>query len=687
MHRQNTLPAAPSEPMAEVAPRRAGSDPEVKPGPPSYPRLTVGEQNVLVRKLRVLLKCIGNDNRALDDWDKSVISQDVAAGGSWGVFGTSVKNSASYASCQVVLGDHSHNLPVCVFASVEEICRRGVTTPALFRLAPPPNERTLEKLTQAFDQGPSYGANLSLAKEDISNVCALLKLYLRGLPEATLSNSLWSILQQLTLDSRTETRAARIAAVQAILHLQHPTSFSLLVYVLAFLHQLVLHGPQNGLDIPTLAGIFGPALFSPRKGGDLGCVMSPKPDGPVLVKTFLSARDMREGTRVMSWVLEHWEGIATGLLSLDIVHGTEKDIQAWEASFVAASESGTPHDGGLSFFGGESESEYSEGPSIELVDPAIERLEAFPFPETVKFDEVPVREVRNSIVEIAEPPPQSTRASSPATFWSQDTAQPIGTSRTASLASTTGKADSEPEYVRKLRQRMDAQEAELVSLRQELAMIRSRCVFPLPPINAPGAPDITKPAMEDVLNEDTMPTPRPPSGPHFTTMRELIDSLQSEPVTPLYHHTIQSGAKTNQSGNDPGAPTASDSKQPAGDSEVDSKHSTHRDSGYSSHSEDDILHSKVFSDSMPSTPSPFRGEFYVVNPEPEDDATATTKETIDETGATRDAGESEVRDNGKLEELFTARDALRSALAAMDPVKAQLKAVEDELQLRGAGSA
>lgn len=82
MHRQNTLPAAPSEPMAEVAPRRAGSDPEVKPGPPSYPRLTVGEQNVLVRKLRVLLKCIGNDNRALDDWDKSVISQDVAAGGS-----------------------------------------------------------------------------------------------------------------------------------------------------------------------------------------------------------------------------------------------------------------------------------------------------------------------------------------------------------------------------------------------------------------------------------------------------------------------------------------------------------------------------------------------------------------------------------------------------------------------------
>lgn len=41
------------------------------------------------------------------------------------VFGTSVRDSSPYASSQVVLGDHSHHLPICVFASVEEICRRG----------------------------------------------------------------------------------------------------------------------------------------------------------------------------------------------------------------------------------------------------------------------------------------------------------------------------------------------------------------------------------------------------------------------------------------------------------------------------------------------------------------------------------------------------------------------------------
>ncbi|CAE7114335.1 unnamed protein product [Rhizoctonia solani] len=636
---RSTTPTVPSEPMAEVEHRRANSESEVKPGPPSYPQLTYEERTILVRKLRVLLKCANIDDRALDTWEKSPEQENSRCAG--GVFGWSVKESSPYASCQVVLGEHTHNLPICVFASVEEICQRGITEPGLFLVAPPPNERTVERLTRVFNQGPSYGAKLSLANEDTSNLCALLRLYLRGLPEAVLSDSLWPMIQQLTLfnNNDAKTTLAQVAAIQAILHLQHPTNFSLLVYLLAFLHQLVLHGPQNGLTIPVLAGIFGPALFSPRKGNTVrtGCLMSPPPESQVLVKTFQSARDVAEGTRVMTWVLEHWDGIATGLLSLDIVHGSEKDIPAWEASLLK---------GPLVLFRGDSDGQYSEGLPIDEMDLAPDNLAKFSFREAITVDRVPVREVRNCIVEAAEVQ-RSTRASSPSTLWSQETGpNPIVVSRTPSLE--TAKTSLEPTYVQELRRRMDAQEAELASLRQELSLIRSRFVFPLPPNNIP--PEVQSSSQTDKLDaaqtdmdEDTMPTPRPPAGPQcseFPTMNELIDCLESNPVTPLFHKIWADNALETKSGGSGTNSTMGDTKQ----------------SGETSDS-------TASSDSGLDTPPNelIQGPLRVVNPDLDVELEEHT---------------------GKFQELLTARDALRSALAAMDPVRAQLKAVEEELEHR-----
>ncbi|EUC56832.1 FAM13A protein [Rhizoctonia solani AG-3 Rhs1AP] len=637
---RSSSPAVPPDSVAEAERRRTNSEPEVKFESPSYPQLTPEERIVLVRKLRALLKCAGIDDQALDTWEKSPV-QEAPAGNPGGVFGRSIKESSPYASCQVVLGEHSHNLPICVFASVEEICRRGVAASGLFLVSPPLNKRTVEKLTCRFDQGPSYGVGVSLAKEDTSNICALLKLYLRALPEAVLSHSLWSIIQQLTLVHNNDVTVTpvQVAAIQAILHLQHPTSFSLLVYLFAFLHQLVLHGSQNGLTIPTLAGIFGPTIFSPRKANAVrtGCSINPSPENQVLVKTFQSAHDVAEGTRVMTWVLEHWDGIATGLLSLDIVHGSEKDIPAWEASWLK---------GSLAMFRGDSDGQYSEGARIdESVDPTLDNLVELHFPEAITVDRVPVHEVCNSIVEI--PPPHSTRASSPATFWSQETGpNPTAVSRTASLE--TAKPTLEPVFVQELRRRMITQEAELASLRQELALIRSRFVFPLPPNdmlqNIQGNSQTDK---SDVVNidtdEDTMPTPRPPSGPHcaeFPTMSELIDS---KPVTPLFHKIWIDHMLENKSAatTDPTLPM-DDAK-----SEETSSSST-SDSGV---------------DTPPNEPA--QGFLFVANPDP-------TSEEYVEMGSHA----------GKLQELLTARDALRSALAAMDPVRAQLKAVEEELEHR-----
>jgi hypothetical protein len=128
--------------MVEVDFRRK-SNLDVRPGPLSYPRLAPEEWAILVTKLRVLLKCMGIGSQVLDGWEKAPLERDTPMSSSGtlttclvqstltvslfvgSVFGTSVKNSSPYASCQVVLGEHSHNLPICVFASVEEICQRG----------------------------------------------------------------------------------------------------------------------------------------------------------------------------------------------------------------------------------------------------------------------------------------------------------------------------------------------------------------------------------------------------------------------------------------------------------------------------------------------------------------------------------------------------------------------------------
>ncbi|KAG8685611.1 hypothetical protein FRC09_014642, partial [Ceratobasidium sp. 395] len=301
--------------------------------------------------------------------------------------------------------------------------------------------------------------------------------------------------------------------------------------------------------------------------------------------------------------------------------------------------------------GSSSETVYSEGPPVDA-KLNTDKFREFPLPEIVSVERVPVRQVRNSIVEVVEvPPPQSTRSSSPATLWSQET-----TSRRHSM-SRASSTDPEPAYVVELRHRMESQEAELVDLRRELNAIRDRFVFPLPPSgslgnfstneNRFGGPNGEKTDIEEQLgvgeelDEDMMPTPRPPSGPHFAdlptptstaAMRELVDALGSDEPSPLFSHAL----RIETDGEDQG-----------------------------------ILGANVFSDLGPDTPtSDTEGEteaklsnrsFFVVNPDPKE----------------RNEGEGK-----KLEELYAARDALKSALAAMAPVEVQLRAVEEELQSR-----
>ncbi|KAG8680047.1 hypothetical protein FRC08_016573, partial [Ceratobasidium sp. 394] len=148
---------------------------------------------------------------------------------------------------------------------------------------------------------------------------------------------------------------------------------------------------------------------------------------------------------------------------------------------------------------------------------------------------------------------------------------------------------------------MESQETELGALRRELNTIRDRFVFTIPSneprdglfieSSAPPAKSSARNEAADELNEDMMPTPRPPSGPRFAdlptptstaTMRELVDSLQSEPPTPLFDRTLR----------------------------VEPQPESHND---------ELLGANVFATTPPSTASslPDRS-FFVTNPDPDE---------------------------------------------------------------------
>ncbi|KAF8603324.1 hypothetical protein BDV93DRAFT_523399 [Ceratobasidium sp. AG-I] len=197
---------------------------------------------------------------------------------------------------------------------------------------------------------------------------------------------------------------------------------------------------------------------------------------------------------------------------------------------------------------------------------------------------------------------------------------------------------NESEVVTELRRRMDAQEAELIALRHELHTIRDRFAFPFPPDQS----TLSTPSNQDLEHEgeDTMPTPRPPSNPHCVDIEPRSDSFDSEPSTPLFQRTIQSTL---------------------------------------GEEEDRILHPGVFSDLGPTSPGGSPPPLFVVNPDLIGGQDRVKSEDTDKGQARGDDLESK----GMVDELVTARDALRSALAAMEPVKTQLRFVEKELETRG----
>ncbi|KAG0141402.1 hypothetical protein CROQUDRAFT_674118 [Cronartium quercuum f. sp. fusiforme G11] len=231
------------------------------------------------------------------------------------LIGISLPDTAC-ASCVTVIGGQKHLIPIMIFKTIEEIYRRGMKTPGLFKTSG--NNDRIQSLIKIFETPPSYGDTYLLDKEDIFNLCGLLKRFLQALPQPLIVSSLSDLFWNgcVLEGNPNEEKSSRITTAQVIFRLLPKRSFSLLVYVVAFLSQVQLF-PENQMDNSSVSHIFGPALLAPRNAGVLGLGPS-SPDliltRPPPVNQLDPAETSQRAIEGLIWLLNNWNRITDGLL-------------------------------------------------------------------------------------------------------------------------------------------------------------------------------------------------------------------------------------------------------------------------------------------------------------------------------------------------------------------------------------
>nr|XP_019045833.1 hypothetical protein I302_06224 [Kwoniella bestiolae CBS 10118]OCF24763.1 hypothetical protein I302_06224 [Kwoniella bestiolae CBS 10118] len=275
-------------------------------------------------------------------------------------FGVPLSEAPPGSWCTSLIGGQKHELPLVVFTIVEEIYRRGMSQPGIFRLAG--DGIRISHLTKVFNLPPLYGDSLAINQEPIHNLTGLVKRYVRDLPEPILDETLFPAFlafcvgsdtdndeesdkeesKENTQQSRTEEQTSkepkdstllsddilklpletRTTAAQILLKLLPPLQFSLFIYLLAFLGQLPLF-PDNRLNIESISIIFGPAMCAARGKGISGL-------GPSVITNSNNTKNVKGGKgtfdpdsvselvaksqNVLGWLLRHWGGISEKVL-------------------------------------------------------------------------------------------------------------------------------------------------------------------------------------------------------------------------------------------------------------------------------------------------------------------------------------------------------------------------------------
>ncbi|TFY74271.1 hypothetical protein EWM64_g9741, partial [Hericium alpestre] len=276
-----------------------------------------------------------NVRMGLEKWkDQRGLS---AAGEPIHVFSAPMRETVAYASSTAILSGYRHDLPIVLFACVEELYRTGIYQPNLFRDLP--NRARHVALLEAFNKPPLFGSHISLRTEATPTICALLGTWLKNLSEPILNSVLFTPFWQWCVkpsvqrdearvrqeeDEEEENRVTaylegrrapkisrrkimerqsayatedealegpQIAVAQLILKLLPTHHFSVFVYLCSFFTQVPLC-PENGMTEEDIGKMFGYEVF----GGS------------------------RVASRLMMmWILKRWAKVSEGLLDAEEV--------------------------------------------------------------------------------------------------------------------------------------------------------------------------------------------------------------------------------------------------------------------------------------------------------------------------------------------------------------------------------
>ncbi|KAI8376306.1 Rho GTPase activation protein [Radiomyces spectabilis] len=180
---------------------------------------------------------------------KKVVTPSVA-------FGRSLEDLAQLEGYTAHPSDDDPFIPEFVRRIIQHLKASGLRQEGLFRI--PPSASELQQVKQAFNRGET----VDLANYDIHLSAALLKVFLRELPEPLLSADLADKLEDLTdMDSYPQELLKRVHSqvMEDCSKRAHVVGF--LQYLFKFLNEVVQHSNRNLMTARNLAIVFAPTII------------------------------------------------------------------------------------------------------------------------------------------------------------------------------------------------------------------------------------------------------------------------------------------------------------------------------------------------------------------------------------------------------------------------------------------
>lgn len=164
---------------------------------------------------------------------------------------------------QQVCKRQKRDIPFIVTACVREVERRGMSEVGIYRVSGSASD--LAKLKKSFESN-SYEAEQFLKEVDIHSVTGILRSYLRELPEALFTDSLYPVLLD-TFNKSNENLTKRTELLRENFKKLPKENQATIEYILDHLIKIFKHENENKMSLHNLATVFGPTLLRP--GGKL----------------------------------------------------------------------------------------------------------------------------------------------------------------------------------------------------------------------------------------------------------------------------------------------------------------------------------------------------------------------------------------------------------------------------------